>query len=145
MTQAKSKPARIEHVNITVPDSERAAQIFEKIFGWHVRWRGRAMSGGHTVHVGSQNHYLALYAPPPEAGCPARFEKGVPLNHIGIEVDDIVAIETLVRAAGFAPFGHDDYEPGRRFYFFDESNIEFEVVSYAPVLDYAGGRQARAR
>lgn len=137
MTQAELHPARIEHVNITVPDSEHAARIFEQIFGWHVRWRGRAASGGHTVHVGSANHYLALYSPPADKDCPGRFEKGVPLNHIGIEVDDIVGIETLVRRAGYAPFGHDDYEPGRRFYFFDESNIEFEIVSYAPVLDHA--------
>ena len=28
------------------------------------------------------------------------------------------------------PFNHDDYEPGRRFYFFDWDGIEFEVVSY---------------
>lgn len=136
MTPAIQKPARIEHVNLTVPDSEHAALIFEKIFGWHVRWRGKAMSGGHTVHVGSENHYLALYSPPAEKGCPERFEKGLPLNHIGIEVEDIVAIETRVREAGYAPFGHDDYEPGRRFYFFDESSIEFEIVSYAPVIDH---------
>ncbi len=135
MTQANPRPARIEHVNITVPDSEHTARIFEQIFRWQVRWRGRAMSGGHTVHVGSRDHYLALYSPPSGAGCPQRFEKGMPLNHIGIEVDDLVAIETKVRAAGFAPFGHDDYAPGRRFYFFDESNIEFEVVCYAPVYE----------
>lgn len=138
MTQANPKSARIEHVNITVPDSELAARSFEQIFGWHVRWRGRAMIGGHTVHVGSKDHYLALYSPLAGAGCPGRFEKGAPFNHIGIEVDDIVVIETLVRAAGYVPFEHDDYEPGRRFCFFDESNIEFEVVSYAPVLEYAG-------
>lgn len=138
MTPSVPRPARIEHVNITVPDSEHAAGVFEQIFGWHVRWRGKAMSGGHTVHVGSGDHYLALYSPPAGKECPSRFDKGVPLNHIGIEVDDIVAIETLVRQAGYQPFGHDDYEPGRRFYFFDESNIEFEVVSYAPVLEYAG-------
>lgn len=135
MTQPVARPPRIEHVNITVPDSEHTARLFEQVFGWSVRWRGKAMSGGHTVHVGSADHYLALYSPPAGAGCQARFEKGVPLNHIGIEVDDIVAIESRVRAAGFAPFGHDDYEPGRRFYFFDESNIEFEIVSYAPVLN----------
>lgn len=137
MTPSKPAPARIEHVNITVPDSEETARLFEQVFGWHVRWRGKAMSGGHTVHVGSADHYLALYSPPAGSPCPKRFEKGVPLNHIGIEVDDIVEIEARVRKAGLAPFGHDDYEPGRRFYFFDESNIEFEVVSYAPVLEGA--------
>jgi glyoxylase I family protein len=25
---------------------------------------------------------------------------------------------------------HDDYEPGRRFYYNDEDGIEFEVVNY---------------
>jgi catechol 2,3-dioxygenase-like lactoylglutathione lyase family enzyme len=137
MAATNPRPPRIEHVNITVPDSEYTARLFEQIFGWKVRWRGRAMSGGHTVHVGSADHYLALYSPPAETACPARFEKGLPLNHIGIEVDAIVDIEARVRAVGFAPFGHDDYEPGRRFYFFDESNIEFEIVSYAPVLEGA--------
>lgn len=138
MSLALSRPARIEHVNITVPDSEHTARMFESVFGWHVRWRGKAMNGGHTVHVGSETHYLALYSPPQDKSSSAPFIKGVPLNHIGIEVDDIVAIEERVRAAGLSPFGHDDYEPGRRFYFFDESNIEFEVVSYAPVLEYTG-------
>ncbi len=36
-----------------------------------------------------------------------------------------------MKAAGLEPFGHDDYDPGRRFYFFDDNGIEFEVVSYA--------------
>ena len=34
--------------------------------------------------------------------------------------------------AGLKPFNHADYEPGRRFYFFDWDHIEWEVVSYAP-------------
>ncbi len=135
MTPATPRSPRIEHVNITVPDSEHTAQLMVGIFGWNVRWRGRAASGGHTVHVGSADHYLALYSPPPGATRPKRFEKGLPLNHIGIEVDDLVATEARVRAAGMSPFGHDDYVPGRRFYFFDDSNIEFEIVSYAPVMD----------
>ncbi|MFN7055154.1 VOC family protein [Hyphomonas sp.] len=135
MALANPRPPRIEHVNITVPDSEYTARLFEQIFGWHVRWRGPAMNGGHTVHVGSGDHYLALYSPGPDHPCPQQFEKGLPLNHIGIEVDDIVAIEARVREAGLLPFSHADYEPGRRFYFFDESNIEFEIVSYVPVLE----------
>ena len=31
---------------------------------------------------------------------------------------------------GLETFNHGDYEPGRRFYFFDWDGIEFEVVSY---------------
>lgn len=121
--------AFIEHVNLTVADSERAAQRIADVFGWHIRWRGAAASGGHTVHVGTERHYLALYTPP--GGFTGRHDKGAPLNHVGIEVADLEATERKVRALGLKPFGHGDYAPGRRFYFFDEDGIEFEIVSYA--------------
>ncbi|MEZ5340555.1 MAG: hypothetical protein R2706_03650 [Acidimicrobiales bacterium] len=39
-------------------------------------------------------------------------------------------MEARVIAAGFEPYNHGDYEPGRRFYFDDADAIEFEVVSY---------------
>jgi catechol 2,3-dioxygenase-like lactoylglutathione lyase family enzyme len=56
--------------------------------------------------------------------------KGVPMNHVGFLVGDLDAAERVVIEAGLKPFGHDDYDPGRRFYFFDWDGIEFEVVSY---------------
>jgi catechol 2,3-dioxygenase-like lactoylglutathione lyase family enzyme len=58
------------------------------------------------------------------------FPKGRPLNNIGVEVDDLNATEARVIAAGLKPFGHDDYQPGRRFYFLDPNGIEYEIVSY---------------
>ncbi len=134
---------RIEHVNITVGDPDRAAALMQAIFGWGVRWRGPARDGGRTVHVGSDDHYLALYAErEPAPATP--FAKGVPLNHVGVEVDDLDATETRVLAAGLVPFSHGDYEPGRRFYFFDADGIEFEVVSYdAPRSSIQDPRNAR--
>lgn len=119
---------RIEHVNVTVSDPERAAGLMNALFGWHVRWQGPALNGGRSLHVGSDQSYVALYAAP---GAPdARFAKGRPLNHIGVEVDDLDAIERKVVAAGLTPFNHGDYDPGRRFYFLDPDGIEYEVVSY---------------
>ena len=59
-----------------------------------------------------------------------RYRKGFPLNHLGLIVDDLDAAEKVVIDAGLKPFGHDDYEPGRRFYFFDWDGIEFEMVCY---------------
>jgi catechol 2,3-dioxygenase-like lactoylglutathione lyase family enzyme len=120
---------RIEHVNVTVRDPEQAAQMMQSLFGWHVRWRGPALAGGRTVHVGSAEHYLALYAPP-AGGRAGDFAKGEPLNHIGVEVDDLDAVEARVVAAGLTPFNHGAYEPGRRFYFLDPDGIEYEVISY---------------
>jgi hypothetical protein len=52
------------------------------------------------------------------------------LNHLGIVVDDLDAAEKAVLAAGFQPHLHADYEPGRRFYFKDNNELEFEVICY---------------
>lgn len=121
---------RIEHVNVTVTDPERTAGLMEELFGWRVRWRGPARDGGRTVHVGSKEHYIALFAERGAAYTAEDFTKGRPLNHIGVEVDDLDATEARVVAAGLTPFSHADYEPGRRFYFLDPDGIEYEVVSY---------------
>ena len=121
---------KIEHVNITVRDPERAARLMGDLFGWHVRWQGPALNGGHTVHVGSEDQYLALYRPRGVNLTDEDFTKGRPLNHVGVEVDDIAEVEARVIAAGLVPYNQDDYEPGRRFYFFDPDGIEYEVVSY---------------
>ena len=122
--------ARIEHVNVTVNDAERVARLMQDLFGWHVRWRGPTRAGGHTVHVGSDDHYVALHTGRDAQYAADTFTKGRPLNHIGVLVDDLDAIEKKVAAAGLKPFGHDDYDPGRRFYFLDPDGIEYEVVSY---------------
>jgi catechol 2,3-dioxygenase-like lactoylglutathione lyase family enzyme len=121
---------RIEHVNIAVADPERTSALMEALFGWHVRWRGQSQSGGYATHVGSNDHYLALTTRGDTAPNVEAFAKGRPLNHIGVEVDDLDAIEARVMAAGLRPFNHGDYEPGRRFYFLDPDGIEYEVVSY---------------
>lgn len=120
----------IEHINLTVSDPDRTAGVLSAIFGWHERWRGPARDGGRVIHLGSDSAYVALYAgaePTPDA----QYPKGAPLNHVGVQVDDLDTIEMRVKAVGLAPFAHGDYEPGRRFYFLDPDGIEYEVVSYA--------------
>ena len=121
---------RIEHVNVTVRDPETAARLMQAVFDWTVRWEGPARDGGHTIHVGSDDGYIALYTEPGAVYTDEDFAKGRPLNHIGVEVDDLDATEARVIAAGLTPFSHGDYDPGRRFYFLDPDGIEYEVVSY---------------
>jgi catechol 2,3-dioxygenase-like lactoylglutathione lyase family enzyme len=126
--ETRAMPAlRLEHVNVTVADPAATAQLLGEVFGWEIRWKGPALAGGHTVHVGQGDYYLALYAP---AGGGPSYTKGQPLNHIGVEVDDLDGVEAKVVAAGLRPFAHADYAPGRRFYFLDPNGIEYEVVSY---------------
>ena len=130
--QTSSSSINLEHVNITVSDPEATAAMLCRLFDWQVRWHGPSKMGGHTYHVGTQNQYLAVYthdgAPQPPSLDVGSTKGG--LNHVGIVVDDLDAIEQQVIAEGFKPYAHDDYEPGKRFYFNDADDIEFEVVSY---------------
>lgn len=122
----------LEHVNITVPDPKASAKVLCDLFGWHVRWQGEAKDNGFTVHVGDAGSYLALYAPARSLEPMGNtYAQVAGLNHVGVVVDDIGAVEARVKAAGFTPHSHGDYEPGLRFYFDGPDGIEFEVVSYA--------------
>ncbi len=121
----------LEHANFSVSDPQRTADMLCTIFDWQIRWSGASIHDGHTMHVGGQDSYLAIYAR-------ADMRKAVPndyrtvgaMNHIGVVVDDLDAVEARVLEAGFQTTNHGDYEPGRRFYFHDHDGIEFEVVSY---------------
>lgn len=134
--------AALEHVNLTVSDPDRTAAMLAELFGWHVRWRGPAANGGHTIHVGSDRSYIAVYGAAgttgADGGAGLNHRKGRPLNHVGVEVADLDDVERRVVAHGLAPMNHADYEPGRRFYFLDHDGIEFEVVSYTPAGARAG-------
>ena len=87
--------------------------------------------GGYTVHVGTEEDYVALYALPeqerPETE--SYFRTGA-VNHIGILVDDLKEAERRILDAGFRTHSHQTYDPGSRFYFHDHDGLEFEVVSY---------------
>ncbi len=127
----KTTSAKLEHVNVTVSDPAATAAMLQQVFGWHTRWHGDAMNGGTTYHVGNADSYVALYTPRQALGNPPdNYSTPASLNHIGITVDDLDAAEARVKAAGFTPVNHGDYEPGRRFYFLDADGVEFEVVSY---------------
>ncbi len=127
--------AHLEHVNFTVENSAKTAKKLVDLFDWKIRWQGLSLSGGYTYHVGNDDFYLAVFNR--KEGQEARndgnpYDRIGRLNHIGIVVDDLEAIETRIKKAGYKTFSHGDYEPGRRFYFYDDDGIEFEIISYAP-------------
>ena len=120
--------ATLEHVNLTVRDARATAKTLCEIFDWRIRWEGPAMETGYTLHVGDDTSYVAVFTP---GVGKTSVNQARPLNHVGVVVDDIDAVEANVVAAGFTPKSHADYEPGKRFYFFDADDIEYEVVNYA--------------
>ena len=52
--------AKFEHVNVTVSDPKKTASMLTRLFGWKVRWEGPSKYDGYTVHVGTDEDYLAL-------------------------------------------------------------------------------------
>ncbi len=124
-------PALLEHANITVSDAKRTAGWMADLFGWHTRWEGPSKDGGVSIHVGTDDQYIALYQPsvPVKNGGSSYVTRGG-LNHLAVVVDDINAMEKAVTQAGFTPESHADYEPGLRFYFHDQDDVEYEVVQY---------------
>lgn len=121
----------LEHANVTVSDPDAVAALMCALFGWQVRWSGDGMDGaGHTVHVGTEDSYLALYSEGGSTAAGNTYRTPGGLNHIGVVVDDLAAAEERVVAAGYTPGPHHDYAPGRRFYFRGPDDIEIEVVAY---------------
>ncbi len=123
--------AHLEHVNITVTDPDRTAAMLTAIFGWQIRWRGPSQLGGRTIHIGTDTDYLAIYTTDDTAAPAAPRRRLGGLNHVGVTVEDLDVTEERVVEAGFEAHNHGDYEPGRRFYFNDHDDIEYEVVSYS--------------
>ena len=122
----------LEHANFSVSDPQRTADMLCELFDWGIRWSGDAIHGGRTFHVGGEDSYVAVYAQAQmRQAAPNDYKTVGSLNHIGVVVEDLDAVEAKVLAAGYETTNHGDYEPGRRFYFDDHDGIEFEVVSYA--------------
>ena len=86
--------ARLEHLNMTVSDPRATAAWIERVFGWSVRWEGAGMQTGYTVHIGSDDSYVALFTYPetPEPKSDSYHTKGG-LNHWAVVVDDLDAVE----------------------------------------------------
>ena len=122
---------RLEHANITVSDSRETAAWLVDVFNWHVRWQGAAMQTGYTVHVGTEDSYVALFSfGESERSALESYRTIGMLNHLAVFTqEDIGAVERRVESAGFKPTNHADYAPGRRFYFHNGDGIEWEVAS----------------
>lgn len=126
------KPAMFEHVNVTVTDPKKTAAMLVDLFDWHVRWEGPSKYDGYTVHVGTDDEYIALYALPKQQRLDEEsYYRTGAVNHFGILVDDLDAAEQRILKSGLKTHSHQTYDPGSRFYFHDHDGIEWEVVSYA--------------
>ena len=53
---------QLEHANVTVSNPKATAAWLCDVFDWHIRWEGPGMQTGYTVHVGTDDSYVALFS-----------------------------------------------------------------------------------
>lgn len=120
---------RIEHANITVTNVNASVAFYQKLFGARVRWQGSTSNGNRAAHIGVEDTYLALFEAD-NAGKASVGYRTVGFNHLGFQVDDLEAYKAQLNAMGVELKGEEDYDPGRRLYFYDPDGVEIELVEY---------------
>ena len=123
---------RLEHANLNVNDADAITRfITTALPGYRVRGAGTDGPGGRPWrHVGDDDNYLAL-TQVGSASSHAPYDQEPGLNHLGFEVDDVDALETRLRKAGFEPNLREDAHPARRrIYFHDPEGNDWEFVQY---------------
>ena len=124
---------RLEHANLTVRDIEGMIRFLQTAFPeFQVRGESRSNDGSRWVHIGTYETYLALSqasAEPEKRWTPYRGLPGV--NHLGYEVDDVVALRYRLKSAGYKDSTVPNAHPHRkRVYFYDPEGNDWEFVQY---------------
>jgi catechol 2,3-dioxygenase-like lactoylglutathione lyase family enzyme len=129
-------PHRLEHLNVTLTDLDRATRALQAIVPeWSVRGTGTWEDGaGHTVawrHVGDDFQYLALYQTPPGQQ-PRASGARVAFNHLGFVVDDLDATLARLRALDI-PLDHVGGSTEHRrsaYVMIEPERLQIELVAY---------------
>jgi catechol 2,3-dioxygenase-like lactoylglutathione lyase family enzyme len=125
---------RLEHANLVVRDIDAIVRFLTTALpDFEIRCDARGKDGSRWVHVGTEHTYLALTAAevePAELWEPYTGKPG--LNHLGYEVDDVDALRTRMRAAGYRDSTVPNAHPHRkRVYFIDPEGNDWEFIEYA--------------
>jgi hypothetical protein len=126
-------PSRLEHLNITLTDLDRATRALQAIVpGWSVRGTGTWEDGAGNVlpwrHVGDDFQYLSLYETP--RGQTLRAAGA--FNHLGLVVDDLDAALGRLRALGI-PLDHVGGSTEHRrsaYVVIEPERLQIELVAY---------------
>ncbi len=124
---------QLEHANLTVPDVDEAIRFVQTAFpDFKIRWDGKSFIGSRTVHIGTDETYLALNDARHDAAEPWVPYSGKPgLNHLGYEVDDADGVRERLAAAGYNDSTVPNEHPHRkRVYFHDAFGNDWEFVEY---------------
>jgi hypothetical protein len=129
-------PNRLEHLNVSLTDLDRATRALQAILPhWSVRGAGTWDDGeGHHHawrHVGDDFQYIALYQTPP--GCTLHASgANSALNHLGLVVDDIDAALARLRQIDI-PLDHIGGSTTHRrsaYVVIEPEGLQIELVAY---------------
>ncbi len=129
-------PNRLEHLNVTLTDLDRATRALQAILPhWSVRGTGTWDDGaGHRYawrHVGDDFQYLALYQTPPGRTLQASGARSA-FNHLGLVVDDLDAALARLRAIDI-PLDHVGGSTAHRrsaYVVIEPEGLQIELVAY---------------
>ena len=125
----------LEHANITVPDIDAAISFLMVIDPTFEVRRNETPEGSYRwVHIGTEQHYIALEEPhldatAPQSALPTYNNYGV--NHLAWVVDDFSAVIKRLEERGHKKGIPVQPEPYRKkAYYYDSAGFEWEFVHY---------------
>lgn len=125
--------ARLEHAKVSVHDMDGILRFLQTALPqFRVRHDAMSPQGERWVHIGTDDHYLALSQAPSSGMSSGSGDAGQSrLNHLAFEVDDVDEVRRRLQDAGFEESGAAEAHPFRtRVYFVDPDGQEWEFVQY---------------
>ncbi|MGJ8744621.1 VOC family protein [Polaribacter sp.] len=125
---------RIEHVNITVPNINKAVSFIKIVApDFLVRKDEISSDGIRWVHIGNDNYYIALQATHQDSKPKDKNQTYINfgINHIAFIVSDLETITRKLLEAGYKQGKETPTEKYRkRAYYYDAAGFEWELVEY---------------
>ena len=124
----------LEHANITVPDIDAAVSFLMVIDpSFKVRCDKTPEGAIRWVHIGTEQHYIALQEPHLDATPKSALltYKNYGVNHLAWVVDDFVSVIKGLEEGGYKkgmPVQPESYR--KRAYYYDFAGFEWEIVQY---------------
>ena len=126
-------PSRLEHLNVTLTDLDRATRALQAIVPkWSVRGAGTWDDGADGTHawrhVGDDFQYLSLYETPPGR----QLRAAGAFNHLALVVDDLDAALQRLHALDI-PLDHIGGSTAHRrsaYVMIEPERLQIELVAY---------------
>lgn len=133
-------PNRLEHLNVSLTDLDRATRVLQAIVPeWSVRGAGTWDDGeGRSYawrHVGDDFQYLALYQATPGSALKASGARSA-FNHLALVVDDLDAALARLQAVGIVldHIGGSTTHRRSAYVVVEPEGLQIELVAYDSAL-----------